>query len=114
MERHDAPGGLDEAVRKEDKMKIIEHKNDYGYLTTEYDQELLCPFTRDACLASKCAMSVFIENHEYTTHYCGLIANKYNTAWNESGCHTPYAPWTLEIASKKLCDNENGGDRHGS
>lgn len=95
-------------------MKTTEYKNDHGYLITEDDQELLCPFTRDVCLASKCAMSVFIENHGYTTHYCGLIVNKYNTAWNEKSCRTPCAPWTLEITREKLCDEENGGDCHGS
>lgn len=87
-------------------MKTTEYKNDHGYLITEDDQELLCPFTRDACLASKCAMSVFVENREGTTNYCGFIANKNNTAWNEGGYHTPCARWTSDIIREKLCDEE--------
>ena len=95
-------------------MKTIEYENDHGYLITEDDQELLCPFTRDICLASKCAMSVFVENFKGITYYCGLIVNKYNIAWNEASYRTPCAPWTLGVTREKLCDETEEGDYHGS
>lgn len=51
----------------------------------EYDNKLFCPFTRQECLAEKCACSISTESAKETLYFCGFVADGSNVQWSGNG-----------------------------